>query len=191
MRILGVNGINNTGKDTTDPMLRALADLGWLVKDVNYPKANFISAHFKQERNAKKILAAHLPGDCVIAHSYGCLLTFRAMQMGAEFGTVIFFAPAMSQGVTFPYNGCKRLVVIYHTGDVAIRIGAKLWFHDFGKMGMKGYRGPKDSRVSSVRTKGDGSLDKYKHSDYFTPAKLASWVKFVNEVLSEDYGRSE
>ena len=187
MRILGINGINNDGKQTTDPLIKALGQLGWAYRDVNYPKSNFLNAQWRQKKNAQVLVNAHMKGDCVVAHSYGCLLTFRAMQMGAEFGTVFLFAPAMDHDVTIPHHGCKKLVVIYHTGDIAIRIGARLWFHDFGKMGMKGYCGPKDRRVSSVKTKGDKALDRFKHSDYFTPQKIGKWIKFLNEVLEGDY----
>lgn len=189
MRILGINGINGNGSKTTDPMLKALGKLGWDTHDVNYPRANFMNARWRQKDNAKKLITAHMMGDCVIAHSYGCLLTFRAMQMGAEFGTVFMFAPAMDHKVTIPHHGCQKLVVIYHTGDIAISIGSKLWFHDFGKMGMKGYRGPKDRRVSSVKTKGDKALDRFKHSDYFTAQKIQKWIKFVDDVLSGDYDK--
>lgn len=191
MKILGVNGIRTDGHNNTDLMLADLAKLGWTTADVQYPLVRAVTARSRtrQLANAQHVVEAHNPGDAVVAHSYGCLLTLRAMELGARFSDVFFFAPAMDRDFTFPYHGMRHLWVMHDRTDLALSLGAMLWWHDFGDMGEHGYGGPPDNRVVNVDVT-EPSADAWKHSHYFEPANRPKWVGFVDRRL-QSYLRAE
>jgi len=183
MRILGINGILSHGEDSTDKLLKLLQCRGYDAKPVDYPLATAFLARFSQKRNARILKAHHRHGDCLIAHSYGCLISLRAMEMGAKFDTVFWFAPAMSEHIVIPHHACKRLYVIHHLEDLAIKLGSWLWFHDFGKMGAVGYQGPPDDRVTNLQTFGESSYDRMLHSHYFSDRRITKWLDFIDRTL--------
>lgn len=184
MRILGINGIRTDGATSTDLIIHDLAEAGWDAWDVNYPRVNFFTARSRERqlRNARCLMQAHTPGDVVIAHSYGCLLTLRAMELGAMFSTVFFFSPAMNEDFSFPVLGMDRLYVIHTDIDQAIRLGELLVAHDFGAMGRIGYQGPPDPRISNISTH-PVTRDRLSHSHYFLDQNRPGWVQFVTERL--------
>ncbi len=180
-RILGINGIRTDGSTNTDKLLRKLRERGHQTLDINYPEVNIFQARSRsrQKRNATILYDAHNGGDILIAHSYGCLLSLRAMEIGASFSKVFFFAPAMNVDFTFPYHGMEHLTVIYNPTDEAIKWGARLRFgHDFGKMGSEGYQGPPDSRILSILDK-TGDKGKRNHSHYFFDKNIDSWADYI------------
>lgn len=183
-RILGINGIRTDGSSSTDLILYELHALGHTAIDINYPRVSIFTARSRkrQLRNAQILKDASKEGDVVIAHSYGCLLTLRAMELGAKFSYAFFFAPAMNVDFTFPYHGMKNLYVIYNPTDKAIRWGSKLWNHDFGDMGRKGYKGAPDNRIESLV---DILSRKGEHSDFFNRKNIHHWVKFINGIIKE------
>jgi len=189
MRVLGINGILSDGSTSTDLFIAKLKEAGHNVVDFNYGKVNVVSARWKQHKVGKQIFDKHIPSnDCVVAHSFGCLAVFRAMQQGAKFKKVFLFAPAMNHKVTFPYHAAEQIYVIYHPQDMAIWAGANLLLnHPFGRMGRKGYSGPEDSRVFSIEAPLDGN-DWLKHSTFFEPHTLDWWAAFVHDLLPEPAG---
>lgn len=188
MKVLGVNGIRTDGRGNTDALLADLGECGWTVQDVNYPRVWALTARSRRRQydRARYLVEAHAPGDAVVAHSYGCLLTLRAMELGASFGAVFWFAPAMDADYVIPIGGARRVFVIHDPRDRAIALGSLLWWHDFGEMGRCGYRGPPDPRVVNVRADiASEARDPWKHSHYFADPERGRWLTFVDRRLRE------
>lgn len=181
-RILGINGIRTDGSSSTDKLLIKLTELGYPTVDVNYPRVNIFTARSRkrQHRNARILKNISKPGDVLVAHSYGCLLALRAMEQGARFKHVFFFAPAMNVDFTFPYHGMGKLSVIYNPTDNAIRAGMLLWNHDFGAMGREGYQGPPDNRIDSLK---DLTSREGEHSDFFNDKNIGNWTEYIDLLI--------
>lgn len=187
-RILGINGIRTDGSASTDLLLDEFAFCeGFITVDVNYPKVNIFTARSRsrQLRNARRLVERHDKGDILIAHSYGCLLALRAMELGAQFSHVFLFAPAMNRDFTFPYLGMTKLHVIHNKKDKAIKLGSLLAWHDFGKMGRLGYDGAPDPRIENILDTDKGGMN---HSHYFSNQNIEKWVKYIKQAISDtDY----
>ena len=127
MRILGVNGIYNASwsKDSfTDRLLQALSVKHEAV-DVKYPWMLASLAYFDwpKRRRAQKIVEANKPGDILIAHSFGCLCSWYAMNMGAKFDKVFFFGAAVDDDYKFPDGAFNVLYNIHSDADKALAGG--------------------------------------------------------------------
>lgn len=180
MRILGVNGIWNpdSGKTSfTDQLLTPLKFKGYRVRDISYRRMLALKAYIPQEieKRALLVIDAYEPGDAVIAHSFGCLLTITAMKLGARFGKVFFFGAAVSQDAEIPPN-YEHLYNIHSPSDGALWLGTLLPFHPFGGMGKWGYRG-KSPNVTNVEAPGMG------HNDYVEPENIEKWLRFIDRKL--------
>lgn len=188
MKVIGVNGIHSDGRQSTDLLLQNLAGKGWVTEDFNYPKVNVISARWKQHSVGKALAKVIDDGDAVIAHSFGCLATLRAMEQGAIPRRVYFFGPAVSDKITFP-PGPDKIYVIYHLGDKMIWMGAHIAFHPFGRMGRRGYAGQYDERVHNVYAGDDSDLSFFGHSHFFTDfEELLRWSNLIDADLSHAMG---
>lgn len=190
MRIAGINGIRDDGTASTDLVLKGLSDLAWETVDVNYPRVSAAAAYFRgrswhrsrQYTDARYLFMNTDDGDAVVAHSYGCLLTLRAMELGRRFSHVFFFGAAMNDNFTFPYEGMKSLDNIYNPNDKALGFGKLLIQHDFGPMGKTGYEGPPDRRISNYIASPDDH-EFFEHSNYFLDANRNQWVEFIDNKL--------
>ena len=143
MKIIGLNGIWSRGERSVALMLEDLVEQGFDTYHYQFPVVNPVTANWRhvQQRNAAGLAAIADPGDAVVAHSYGCLVTLRAMEQGAMFGPVFFFGAAMNDDFTFPVLGMEALVNTWNPFDTALGLGAWLPWHDFGDLGRTGYRG--------------------------------------------------
>lgn len=181
MRILGVNGIRNWSwsKDSfTDKFLDVLSK-DFETIDVKYPILTALSAWLPGalDRRANAMIDLSRPGDCVVAHSAGALVTIHAMRMGAEYDTVFFFGAACASNIGFPMYGCKRIYNVHSPDDMALMAGSLWPWHEFGPLGLVGYTG-RDPRVVNVLAPGLG------HTDYAKPKNLCHWAAFIKENLS-------
>ena len=185
MKILTINGIRTNGGSSTDKIGGCLSRSGFEVLDVNYPKVNIFTARSRKRQlsNAQNLVNKACDGDVLIAHSYGCLLALRAMELGAKFSHVFLFAPAMNVDFTFPYLGMENCTVIYNKTDKAIKMGNWLWFHDFGKMGSQGYKGAPDPRIINMEDE-KGIKGDRNHSHYFNNENIDSWVEFIRSKIT-------
>jgi hypothetical protein len=181
MRILGVNGIHNwswSKSSFTDKFLDALSNEHEVI-DVKYPRMFAILAYSQWaiDRRAKKILEANKSADDVlIAHSFGCLASIRAMELGARFKTVFFFAPAAECDVILKHHYFEKCYVIHSKDDLALGAGNVLPLHKFGELGKYGYTGSNEN-VINVNADGLG------HGDYVEPKHLCEWVKFIKSKI--------
>lgn len=188
MKLIGVNGLHSDGGRNTDLVLADLRARGFYTCDFNYPRATILTAGRRriQYRNARSLLEMHDHGDAVIAHSYGCLVVLRAMELGARFGAVFFFAAAMNADFVFPYLGMARLINIYNPFDKAVFLGGILLRHDFGDLGRTGYAGAPDPRIGCLQdTVLRGGL--LNHSqNYFTDQHRGPWVDLIERELRKE-----
>jgi len=188
-RVIGVNGIRTDGSTNTDRMLNELKKVGFQVEDINFPqvsifKVPFLRSKAVMDKDAGKIFGCYNPGDHIIAHSYGCLLTYRAMLMGAHFGKVFWFAPAIDKDIVIPEGACERLYIIHNPNDKALFVAKLLFWHDFGEMGRVGYQGPNDERVENIMDTSKPTL--FNHSYYFLDEYLKHWAQMVVYYLDLD-----
>lgn len=129
MRVLGINGIRTNGEESTDRALSILRQRDIEAVDADYPMTRWIlqaRSRARQFRDARWVMDQQCDGDAVVAHSRGCLVNLRMMELGAQFSTVFWFRPAMNCDMHIPTHGCKRLIIIHHPGDRAIWMGARL-----------------------------------------------------------------
>lgn len=190
MKIAGVNGIRDDGSASTDLILHGLSELGWETIDVQYPRVSAFQAWIKgrswhrdrQYKDAQYLFDATNDGDAVVAHSYGCLVTLRAMELGRRFSGVFYFGAAMNDDFTFPYEGMECLYNIFNPEDKALGVGKLLIGHDFGEMGQTGYKGAPDRRITNRHAdpKEHEFLD---HSNYFLDGNRKKWVTFIDNKL--------
>lgn len=182
-RIIGVNGIRSGGEKNTDLLLGALHGLGHGVVDFDYGEVGFFTARSvsRQKAIGHRLRETSRPGDHVIAHSYGGLVTLRAMQAGAKFGQVFLFAPAMNSDFTFPLDAATHIWIFHCPSDLALIGGALLVKHAFGSLGRVGYKGPADARVHNVKVPSQFLA----HSAYFSQRQLAHWSVFIDARLRE------
>lgn len=195
MRILGINGIRSDGSTNTDQALAGLKALGHEAVDTQYPLTSLWRARARKHQfsDANLILCKHhQAGDAVIAHSRGCLVNLRMMELGARFSAVFWFRPAMNVDFLIPRHACQRLFIIHHPDDRAIRLGEYLWWHDFGAAGRVGlHAGDRrhylhDRRATNVLAPRYDAHEPFRHSDDFLPANIGPWVQYIDEILKKE-----
>lgn len=195
MKVLGINGIRNNGAKNTDRMLARLRVHGCKVCDTSYRMTRFVlqaRSRMRQLEDAAHLMRVYYEeGDAVVAHSRGCLVNMRMMELGARFSTVYWFRPAMNRDFYIPANGCKRLIVIHSPDDRAIRLGEWLWYHDFGAAGRLGlYAGVTghkmaDPRVTNMQAPEYQHHEFWHHSDDFLPENINRWVRLISTTCEQ------
>lgn len=190
MKLAGVNGIRDDGSASTDLLLEGLSVLGWETVDVQYPRVSAFEAWVKgrswhrdrQYRDAQYLFDATEDGDGVVAHSYGGLVTLRAMELGRRFSGVFFFGAAMNDDFTFPYHGMECLYNVFNPNDKALGVGKFLIGHDFGALGQTGYNGAPDSRINN-HFADPKEREFMEHGNYFLESNRKKWVQFIDNKL--------
>lgn len=185
--ICTVNGIHESAFTTTDAMAGALQSRGIVTKKLRYPTRGAFDTRNRllQYRDAKDMLEQLPPRPVdIVAHSWGCLLTARMMELGGShlFRNVFLFAPAVDPDWIFPIEAFERMYVIHNRKDRAVwwaKLAFRGW-HPWGEMGRVGYQGDPDPRITNIEDitqHGDkwGRL----HSHYFQGANLDRWAAFV------------
>jgi hypothetical protein len=197
LRVLGINGIRSDGSGNTDRALQGLERLDHCTVDTAYPLTRWVwqtRSRARELRDARVLKRRYYhPGDAVIAHSRGCRVNLRMMELGCRFSTVFWFRPAMNRDVIVPDHGCERLFVLHHPEDRAIALGSLLPWHPFGAAGRFGLeagelgRADHDPRVRNVQLPRHIDHDEpWRHScDFLPPHNLALTVHFCDQVLSD------
>ena len=177
MRFLGVNGIASTGKASTDILGFELTRYGHQFIDVNQPVRGAWGARWKAEQDARAIISLANDGDCLIAHSYGCLKASIAMR-GVRFHSVFLFRPAMSRRHAFhaTMHGTKVYCIHSHD-DITIIMGSLLVLHPFGLAGKSGF---KDPFVTNIKSEGGHSDDFHYNSPKFN---VGYWADRIDKMV--------
>lgn len=178
--ILGVNGIRSTGVNTTDVLGAELQGIGYNFIDVNQTIRSAREARSMAQEDAMAIIAQANDGDCLIAHSYGCLKSSIAMR-AIDFKAVFLIRPAMNQWHKFPLYHDTKIFCIHSWGDYTVLGGSMLLWHPFGAAGVLGFR---SKRVANTRYTGA-------HSDDFHKDNVGKLRDFVDAALKEINSTSE
>ena len=192
--IIFVHGIRSKGTDNVDRMGDKLEARGHWTVDFDYPTVNLLDVLLKMRgfhtktvmQNASRLCQVTQGADQrpdAVAHSMGCLVTLRAMECGAKFGTVFWFAPAMNKDFVIPNWGCERLYIIHNRNDKAIKLGSVLRMHPFGDMGLVGsqYEGL-DWRIKNIEPAVKGQ-EWFSHNYAFEGDELDYWTDFVETKI--------
>jgi len=125
-----------------------------------------------------------------IGHSNGChIINTSLARHEAPFSQVIYIAPALDTDTPLPPQ-VQRCLVIWSDTDWPTKIARWIPFSGWGAMGSKGYQGPKDNRIQSVRIEdwlpaefeqGDG----IGHSGYFQEPFLLYVRKLILAWLKD------
>ena len=193
--VFTINGIGDSAATTTDKMADWLARDQFTVTRLRYPLTTWRTSRnrLKQYQDAAGMLEAvdsiRAPNKDLVAHSHGCLLAARIMELGGSdiFRRVILFAPALDSDWIFPRRAFAQLYVVHNPKDRAIWMAHKFpaW-HEWGKMGCEGFRavsppGP-DHRIRNVRDPQPCSLWKRNHGHYFREG-LPIWGPWAARLL--------
>ena len=177
-----LHGIWSTGRRDVKKFVPYLEDTGFKMHPFDYPFTFLLRTWFypKRDRLLAQELSDQLKGSQphLIAHSNGCRLAVLAMERGARFDHVFFFGPAWPSDYTFPKSSFNRLFVIHSKLDTTVLGGSFLPFHQFGMMGVVGYRGPNDERIINV------NATPTTHMGYFNRSLFPYWTRFVLKQLS-------
>lgn len=179
VRILGVNGIYNwswSKQSFTDALLEQL--YMYETIDVKYPFMTALLAYsnWAINRRVKKLIKESKEGDCVIAHSFGCLLTTMAMRQGAKYDKVFFFGAAVDSTAPIPEGGANVIYNIFSKDDKALIAGKAFPWSPLGDMGRVGYEGT-CTKVINIEAHGND------HGDYVLEENIDEWSDFIQERL--------
>jgi pimeloyl-ACP methyl ester carboxylesterase len=193
--IVTINGINASAGHTVNRLGFALQNMGHLVTHLTYPTRRWWET---RSRRSQYLDALGMVRDLeerhsgqpvdVIAHSWGCLLAARMMELGGTgiFRRVFLFAPALDADWIFPLHAFDSAWVAFNRGDRAVWAAEHLfgWWHPWGEMGRIGYRG-EDRRVHNFEdlTPRTDLLDNL-HDHYFRNGAIAFWCSFVSDRSS-------
>ncbi|CAM2008457.1 alpha/beta fold hydrolase [Acanthopleuribacter pedis] len=184
-----LHGIRTTGKLNVLRFEKPLQEAGYHIHPFDLPFTFFretvLNPRADRERAAELAASLQDRRPHLIAHSNGARVACLAMEQGAQFDTVIFFAPAWSSTKRFPKNGFKRLIVIHSNADMPLRLGGMIPGHDFGWLGLRGYHGPSDARIRNIPATGTA------HMAYFQDAQWQRWSRFALKALADDVPKSE
>jgi pimeloyl-ACP methyl ester carboxylesterase len=188
MSIVLINGINRSAEGTVLRLGEKLAQRGHEVIQLTYPTRRWYDTRNRRHQYEDALrMIRQLPDRPVdvVAHSWGCLLALRMMELGGTgiFRDVFHFAPAVDKDWIFPLEAFERLVCIHHEDDRAVRMAQLLFrgWHPWGDAGRYGYA-TTDERVLNVRdnTPRQGRM----HSHYFSEQHVYKWSAYVSEFIS-------
>ncbi|MDA1348568.1 MAG: alpha/beta hydrolase [Chloroflexi bacterium] len=196
--ICTLNGIKDSARDTTDKLANKLEGFyGHHVARLEYPTRYWHNASDRalQYQDGDHVLrqveyAAEISGEPVdlVAHSHGCLLASRMMEMGGSFPfrVVWLIAPALDCAWRFPATGANRIHVVSNHHDRAI-LAAAFYATAWGGMGRFGWSMPAHYRGPPVTNHFDEARKwgRRMHSHYFHGSALTSLAERVHGSVKE------
>jgi hypothetical protein len=195
--IVGISGLDSSGKKSTDKILLHLQNTYLLdTIDYNYKPLkpfNLITKLKYKTKNYQLELAQNLqtyinqlpyPPN-IVAHSFGCLLVIKALLLGAKVNNIFLFSPSVESDEIINVTGVfNNVYIIYHPNDLILKTAKLLKFYD---MGTRGYDYP-GNIIKNVRysQKEDVSLSEhfkelftFNHKVYFLNHNISHWSQFI------------
>ena len=169
-RIVLVHGIRSDGTNNVDVVGDELRRLGHVVVDVQTPVRHTWSARWSAKKDARQVAAASREGDILVAHSYGNLIAWHAHKM-QNYEAVFCIAAAMSKNAIWRHP--KRVFCYHSNTDGALKLGAALLWHPFGRAGLDGFT---QRGVTNLPYHGLG------HGGYFAGPILSLLVDHINRM---------
>lgn len=149
-----IQGIWSNGAFDVRMLEPGLDDWGFSVHPFRAPISLLSTTWFQTKKDravVDRLVGVGADGDRhLIAHSNGCRLAAKAMAKGARFDRVVFFAPAWSADMAFPEGAFREMLVFHSRLDFTLWVGHFLPKHEFGLMGVHGYQGPEDPRITNL-----------------------------------------
>jgi hypothetical protein len=191
-KIIIVHGINTHGgspnnRYTIDGLGRSLEKLGWEIVFLEFEKQHFY--HYWNSRRIRQL--GHLlhnamnDGDHIICHSAGALLWHESITFGAKWGKCfVFGGAATSDSFPYPDDAFESADIFYNPEDKALLLGSLLPYHPFGKLGRKGYVGPKDKRIKNHAML-HSEFFNLEHSHYFDEFHQPRTYRHVSTTLGK------
>ena len=193
-RIILVHGIHSHGDKSIDLLDEPLTDLGYEVQQYEYEKRWAIQLYSMQvqwqDARALRQFEYYRPGVHIVTHSYGGLIWQNAIKSNAKWGVSFLFAAAATSDKfqykdlpigQYPQEAFTALYNIYNPDDRALKWGARLPNHGFGKLGLSGYAGPEDDRIKNVTGFREGTGGN-KHQ-YFAGEDAQKWAEYIDSHL--------
>lgn len=170
-----IHGIHSSeGKSTPGLCIPELREAGYDIEVHHYGRAYAISSRFRNQGRAEGIAPKIEPHDFILAHSNGCDITRRILDIGVIINGVVLLQPALDEDTIFAL-GNYWLNVFHNDHDKATWVAKYfLWFgHPWGAMGRYGYSG-NDTRIRNYDTLRDFGLGG--HSRPYTYSNLRKRV---------------
>ena len=179
-RVILVHGFNvrDGGAGSILKLTPYLEAAGYRVKRFRLGFLDLIGVRMLNGRFSDLLTDMSEPGDIVIGHSNGCLISMLAAEQGAEFAQMIFINPALDGDTPLPKQ-IKRLDVWFSPSDGPTWWAKFLYKHRWGDMARTGYVGVKDSRVVNHNKQNQTELSSSHHSDVFEDKKLAFYAPLI------------
>jgi len=197
--IVLVHGIHDNVKNW-GLFAHELRRVGFNVRLFAYPSRWAISYYLPWLRRNDGLRLANFvnDGDHIIAHSNGGNIVQAAIQYswkenpkdGVRFDKVFMFsAAATSDKMSYPDGCLKKCYVIYNPRDNALKLGAMLPFHSFGRLGLLGFtRTPeraRDRRFKNIEAYFSSGWFRPNHGYYFTEER-GRWIDFIDQMTSPE-----
>lgn len=162
-------------------------------------RVGVISTSHKNENEARQVALSVKIGDDAIGHSNGCLIIAKSLIHHAPFRRIVLINPAMDVGWAFPRKQVvphlEAILVLYSPHDIAVRLGSRWPWNDWGAAGAKGLSFP-DDRVQlvdwSILAKSNGlTRKKYlRHSGIFKRPELygpriGRWLRDLTPFMED------
>lgn len=190
MKVLGINGLESDGSGTVDILGNALVCVGHTYIDANYRKTRLF--RFQTYDRGRQFEDAHIIGrdyyttnrcdalnSIIIAHSRGCLVAWRMLELGYRFRAVFLFRPAMNRNFILPV-GQDNVYCINRADDRLLALGSWLPFNDFGNAGRYGFD---DDRVINISASQYSHTEFWRHSDDFLNPQVNGWATLIDTKL--------
>jgi len=185
-----LNGINRSAIDTTDRMATSLIKRGHEVHTLTYDvtrawnsrdrRKQMLDASFLLEQVAS-VKRHHGKVPHIVAHSHGCLLASRIMELAGSFPfeDAYLFAAAMDRDWIWPEYGASRIVVISNRRDRAVWWARLMPLeHPWGALGRLGHKN--GHRIPTVTQWWDETQAYPRsHSHYFKPENIDRWADAI------------
>lgn len=197
-RILVVHGILTHGDSNVDRLASVLAgefsnkfDIVYHEFPIRFPWTYYFPWGRKAMMDdARTLINSMNDGDHIVCHSYGALVWQNAIKLGAKFGKCFIIAgAATSDKMEYPVGSLEEAHVFYNPKDMALKAGAMMPFHPFGKLGYTGFAGSpgrvRDSRFFNVAVMSDGWT--LGHSHYFG-SSLSYVMARIRKALGVSHG---
>lgn len=175
-RIILVHGIRGDGSKTVDKVGGKLREMGWSVIDVPTKVRHTWHVRWTAKKDAALVAKFSRDGDILVAHSYGCLVAWRADRLH-DYRAIFSIAPAMDKRKK--YRHPTRVFCYFSKDDKVLKAGRLIPFgHPFGTAGLVGM----NQDVFNIPNDG------FDHNDYFSGNALTDLVAHIHQVAGTSNG---
>lgn len=195
--IVVVSGIHTAGdKGGMEDLAKVLRKKGYTVDLYPYPTRWALSIYRKKVRRSDAYgllnFCRKRDNPVIISHSNGSLITQDAMNFfGLQTeGWISLGGAATSDKVDYTFYNFDWAISVFNPHDLALKAGAILPWHAFGRLGSEGYRGSPTGKYDTrwMNVNGASSGFGINHSHY-TGKELLLWAEFCDNNITTPYSQ--